>query len=184
MAEAEALRGGKLGMEIGSVRERIIIALLRHYFGKPNISTDMPITEKEIDVIVLDTRISIKTITGNTFSGIKVIWTVDWNKIDSFVDSYTPTADMIFIQIVWNSSDGGFFYIPQAVQNKIFNNLGENDYFKKPPKNTNPRGVEYSKEAIRLMVEDSETKKIPIDWIREDGKDIDIYKKWEGYWES
>ena len=184
IAEAEASRGGKLGMEIGTVRERIIIALLRYYFGKSNISTDLPITEKEADVIVLNTRVSIKTRTGNHFSGIKAIWTVDWVKVNSFVDSYTPTADMILIQIIWDTNKGGFFYIPQTIQKKIFGNLGKNLYFKKPPKNTNPRGVEYSKEAIKLMIEDSATSKIPINWIRTDSEIIDIYEKWEDYWKS
>ncbi len=184
IAEAEASRGGKLGMEIGTVRERIIIALLRHYFGKSNISTDLPITEKEADVIVLNTKISIKTSTGNNFSGIKAIWTVDWDKVNSFVDSYSPTTDMILIQIVWNTDEGGFFYIPQAIQKKIFDNLGNTLYFKKPPRNTNPRGVEYSKKAIKLMIEDPTTSKIPINWIRTNSEIIDVYKKWEDYWKS
>lgn len=184
IAEAEASRGGKLGMEIGTVRERIIIALLRYYFHKSNVSTDLPITKTETDVIVFNRPISIKTKTGKDFSGIKAIWTVDWNKVDSFVDNYIPTTDMILIQIVWNLNDGGFFYIPQTIQEKIFNNLGRNNYFKKPPKNSNPRGVEYSKEAIKLMIKDVETSKIQIDWLRDDGKVIDIYKKWEDYWKS
>ena len=184
IAEAEASRGGKLGMEIGTVRERIIIALLRHFFGKSNISTDLPITKKEVDVKVFNTSISIKTKTGNSLSGVKVIWTVDWDKVNSFINSYNPAADMILIQIVWNTNKGGFFYIPQTVQEKIFEYLGREAYFKKPPKNTNPRGVEYSKEALQLMVNDSNIRKISINWIRDDSIVVDIYKKWEDYWES
>ena len=78
MAEIEASRGGKVGMEIGSVRERIITALLRYYFGRENVSDDIPITEPETDVILFDNPLSIKTKTGAGLSGIKTVWTADW----------------------------------------------------------------------------------------------------------
>ena len=47
-------------MEIGSARERIVIALLIYKFGEDNIKTDIAITESETDVIVFDEPISIK----------------------------------------------------------------------------------------------------------------------------
>ena len=51
LAELDASRAGKVGMEIGSVRERIIISLMMTKFGIENVRTDIPITETEIDVI-------------------------------------------------------------------------------------------------------------------------------------
>lgn len=50
LAEIESSRAGKIGMEVGSVREKIIISLLIYKFGKENINTNIPITKKEIDV--------------------------------------------------------------------------------------------------------------------------------------
>ena len=115
IAEAEASRGGKLGMEIGSVRERIIIALLRYYFGKNNVSDDVPITETETDVVLFGCPISIKTKTGPSLSGIKLIWTVDWDKIDSFVKTYKPKTDVLLVRIAWGRQ-GGLYHMPLSVQ--------------------------------------------------------------------
>jgi len=181
MAEVEASRGGKIGMEIGSVREKIIIALLRYYFGRNSVSDKIPITKPETDVILFGNSMSIKTKTGKSLSGIKVIWTVDWDKIDEFVNSYVPKVDMILARIVWGKHDGGLYYIPKTVQSRVFDELGRNEYLKTPRRGTNPRGVEYSSEAIRCMIGDIHSNSITIDWKRYDNK-IDIYEKWEVYW--
>ncbi|MCP4261935.1 MAG: hypothetical protein GY774_31200 [Planctomycetes bacterium] len=83
LAELESSRAGKVGMEVGSIREKILIALLIYKFGELNIETEIPITEPEIDVKVFNKPISIKTITGN-LSGVKLIWTVDAAKSKEF----------------------------------------------------------------------------------------------------
>ena len=77
LAELESQRAGKIGMEVGSVRERIIAALLIYKFGEENVETEIPITEAEIDVKLYDLSISVKTKTGTGYSGVKLIWTVD-----------------------------------------------------------------------------------------------------------
>jgi len=77
LAEEESSRAGKIGMQVGSLRENIIIALLIYKFGSKNIDTNIPITRKEIDVKLYGQLISIKTITGKLLTGIKMIWTVD-----------------------------------------------------------------------------------------------------------
>ena len=41
LAELESSRAGKIGMEVDSLRERIIIALL--IFGEANVETNIPI---------------------------------------------------------------------------------------------------------------------------------------------
>ena len=61
LAELESSRAGKVGMEVGSARERILIALLIYKFGKANVETDIPITEPEVDVKVFGNPVSIKT---------------------------------------------------------------------------------------------------------------------------
>ena len=183
VAEAEASRGGKLGMEIGSVRERVLISLLRVYFGKENISDKISITKKEVDAQVYQQKISIKTKTGISLNGIKATWTVDQDQADIFVKSFRPSMGILFVQIVWNEEKGGFFFIPKNVQDEIFDNLGRDNYFKIPKRKTNPRGVEYTKTAIENMLNHKNTRKIKIKWTRSDTK-IDIYKKWDEYWKS
>ncbi|MBY0379589.1 MAG: ThaI family type II restriction endonuclease, partial [Burkholderiales bacterium] len=59
LAELDNSRDGKLGMEIGSARERIVIALLIYQFGEENVITNIPITQNETDVIVFNEPISI-----------------------------------------------------------------------------------------------------------------------------
>jgi len=50
LAELESSMAGKTGMEVGSLRERVIIALLIYKFGQANVETNIPTTEPEVDV--------------------------------------------------------------------------------------------------------------------------------------
>ncbi|GAB6274668.1 MAG: hypothetical protein STSR0004_15320 [Peptococcaceae bacterium] len=59
-------------MEVSSVRERIIVALLIYKFGEANVETEIPITEPEVDAKLFEVPISIKTITGKSFGGVKL----------------------------------------------------------------------------------------------------------------
>ena len=86
-------------MEIGSARERIVIALLIYKFGEKNVKTDIAITESEIDVIVFDEPISIKTVTNKNVVGVKLIWTVDAQKALAFINNYSPECDILFVHI-------------------------------------------------------------------------------------
>jgi len=99
LAELESSRAGKTGMEVGSVRERIIVALLIYKFGEANIETEIPITEPEVDAKLFEEPVSIKTITGKGFGGIKLIWTVDAQKAKEFRENYYPHCDILLVQI-------------------------------------------------------------------------------------
>ena len=87
LAELESSRAGKIGMEVGVVRERIIVAMLINFLGKKAVEIEIATTEAEVDVIVYEKPVSIKTITGN-LSGVKLIWTVDWDKAKEFQQNY------------------------------------------------------------------------------------------------
>ncbi|PIR71872.1 MAG: type II restriction endonuclease subunit R [Candidatus Nealsonbacteria bacterium CG_4_10_14_0_2_um_filter_37_10] len=180
LAEIESSRAGKVGMEVGSLRERIIVALLIYKFGEENVKTDIPITEPEVDVKLFNQPISIKTITGQGFSGVKLIWTVDAQKAKEFRENYYPHSDILLIQINWNSK-GGFYYIPLAAQRKLFNQMGREKYIKLPKPGTNPRGVEITKEALLQLINFKETKFIEIFW-QKTKVDYNPYKKWVDYW--
>jgi len=140
LAELESSRAGKIGMEVGSLRERIIVALLIYKFGEANIETEIPITESEVDVKLLGESVSIKTITGKGFSGVKLIWTVDPQKAREFQETYYPHYDILLIQINWGDT-GGFYYIPLEVQKRLFSKIGREEYIKLPKPGTNPLGA-------------------------------------------
>lgn len=165
LAEQDASRAGKVGMEIGSVRERILIALMMTKFGAENVKVDIPITETEIDVLVYNHPISIKTISGAKIGGVKAVWTVDAQKAREFVANYKPKYDMLMVQVNWGGP-GVFAYIPLKVQEEVFSAFGRDKYFLLPKQGTNPRGVEISRDAMLRLSLHSDTKKIVISWIR------------------
>lgn len=178
LAELESSRAGKIGMEVGSLREKIVIALLIYKFGEDNVKTQIPITEPETDVELFGHPVSIKTITG--MGGVKIIWTVDAQKAREFRETYVPKCDVLLVQIKWNGV-GTFFYIPVEVQERILKKLGRERYFKLPKPGTNPRGVEISKEALLRLMGNSETKSIRIDWQRSK-IEYKPYERWVDYW--
>src|SRR5687768_13633331 len=164
LAMIDSSRAGKAGMQIGSAREAIIIALLIYKFGEQNVRTDIPVTEPEVDVIVNNHPISIKTITAKTIGGgVKAIWTVDAQKVREFVASYKPKCDVLLIQVNYGGS-GIFAFIPLSVQQEVFLNLGSDKYFLLPKQGTNPRGVEFSKAAMLSLVSHANAMKIEIPW--------------------
>lgn len=182
LAELESSRAGKTGMEVGSVREKIIGALLIYKFGKENVETEIPITEPEVDLKLFGKPISIKTITGKNLAGVKLIWTVDSHKAKEFYNNYYPYCDILLIQINWNSI-GGFYYIPLEVQRRLFDKVGREKYIKLPKPGTNPRGVEITKEALLKLVGDNDTKRIEINWQRTE-IEFNAYKKWIDLWKE
>lgn len=180
IAELESSRAGKVGMEVGSLREKILIALLIYKFGEQSVETRIPITEPEVNVKVFGHPISIKTITG--MGGVKFSWTVDAEKALEFVETYSPKTDILLVQIRWGGI-GNFFYIPLEVQQRIFKSMGRNRYFKLPKPGTNPRGVEVSKEALLLLIKDKGTKSMRIVWERSQ-IEYNPYQRWVDYWKE
>lgn len=183
LAELDNSRDGKLGMEIGSARERIIIALLIYQFGEENITTNIPITESETDVIVFKEPISIKTVTNNKVVGVKLIWTVDSQKALEFINTYQAECDMLFVHINWNG-EGGLYLIPKEVQTEILTQYGKEFYFKLPKQGTNPRGVEITNKAINELVKHNQTKMINISWFRSDNQNYTPYDRWIDLWKD
>lgn len=178
LAEADTSRGGKLGMEVGSAREKVIVALLMYKFGEENIKTES-ITSSESDAFLFEKPVSIKTITGG-LGGVKLIWTVDTKKVLEFYAKYKPSMDLLLAQINWGGV-GGFYYITTDVQAKVFKKLGKKRYIKLPKVGTNPRGVEFTREALQLMVLDKRTHKIEINWDRSQNS-YNPYERWIKLW--
>lgn len=182
LAELESSRAGKTGMEVGSVRERIIVALLIYKFGESNVETEIPITESEVDAKLFGEPVSVKTITGKSLGGVKLIWTVDAQKAIEFRENYYPSCDILLVQINWGDT-GGFFYIPVDLQEKLFDKMGRENYIKLPKAGTNPRGAEITKESLSNLVTDKQCQHIIIEW-QKTKIDFNPYKKWVDFWEE
>jgi len=180
IAELESQRAGKVGMEVGSIRERIIVSLLLYKFGYENVETDIPITEPEVDVRLFSNPISIKTKTGTGLSGVKISWTVDAENAIEFQNNYKPSCDMIFVQINWRKR-GYLFYFPKEVQIEVLNEMGREGYIKLPPRGTNPRGVEISSDALKKLIEHKSSFYLPIEWKREEFE-VNTFKRWIDLW--
>lgn len=183
LAELESSRNGKIGMEIGSVRERILIALLMYKFGIDIVDPDIPITAPEVDVIVQNTPLSIKTMTTNSdrWSSVKLIWTVDAQKALEFKNTYIPSCDMLMAKIHWNGN-GKLLLFSKESQINILNQIGRDRYIKLPKENTNARGVEISPEALLMLENCQDTRCIDIKFRREKIDYREVYTKWLDAW--
>lgn len=182
LAELESSRAGKVGMEVGSARERILIALLLYKFGKANVETDIPITEPEVDVKVFGNPVSIKTMTGKKLGGVKLIWTVDAEQAFKFSQDYLPRCDILLAQVNWDDV-GWFFFFPKSAQDETLRRIGRQQYIKLPKAGTNPRGVEISAEALNMLAGHPESRRIPIRWYRKK-IDYNSHERWLELWKK
>jgi len=180
LAELESSRAGRVGMQVGSIRENILVALLVYKFGEENVDTEIPITEPEVDARLFGEPVSIKTITGTGFSGVKVIWTVDASKSKEFRENYYPTCDILLVRVKWNDV-GGLHYVPVTTQRGLFDRIGKKNYIKLPKPGTNPRGVEFAKNVLARLTSDGQSKRIEINWHKTK-IDLNPYQKWIDLW--
>lgn len=182
IAELETQRAGRTGMEVGSVREKILVSLLIYYFGRENVDTEIPITKAEIDVRLFGVPISIKTKKGRSLSGIKTNWTVDQKNAQEYLDRYEPICDIMFAQIIWD--DLGFlYYFPLESQKSVLEYFGKEAYIKLPTVGTNPRGIEIKSDAMKKLLEHEKTMKIEIHWTKKETK-VDTFERWVELWEK
>ena len=184
MVELENRRGKKLGMEVGNARERVIIALLMYVYGRDAVEFP-PSTSAELDVIVNENPISIKTKSTKGFSGVKMSWTVDWEKANTFIDQFQAQSDLLYINILWNDY-GGFFIIPKKAQQIALKHFGPKDFFKLPKQKTNPRGVELSSSAMQFLQQHEDTHLIDIYWERDSSLLVEraLYGRWIELWDT
>ena len=133
-----------------------------------------------MDARVFGEPISIKTITGKSFGGVKLIWTVDPQKAEEFRENYYPYCNILLVQINWNAN-GGLYYIPVDAQKRVFERIGRRNYIKLPKPGTNPRGAEITKEALSTLVGDSDSKCIIMNWQKTE-MSFNPYNRWVDLW--
>ena len=184
MVELENRRGNKLGMEVGTARERVLIALFMYVYGSGSVEFP-PSTSPELDVLINKQPLSIKTKSSQGLTGVKLVWTVDWDKIDQFLASYMPASHLLYINIIWGET-GRLFLIPRHVQQAVLQALTVDIYTKVPPRGTNPRGVELSKTAMQFLQTHKDTQALPIEWKRDRSLLVErvLYDRWIGLWDA
>lgn len=189
LAERQASRAGRVGMEVGTLREQILIALLIYKFGEANVDLPKSITEHEVDVYVSGRPLSIKTATARSqgIPAVKVVWTVDWERVKNFVETYKPKCDMLLVIARWGRT-GGFYGIPLQAQMEVFETLGEG-YLRQSKPGTNPRGVEISPKGVSELLNHRLTKSLMIEWQRPAhlaARELRLapHMQWLQYWRS
>ncbi len=190
LAEQQASRAGRVGMEVGTLREQILISLLIYKFGEDKVNLDIPITEHEVDVHVSNHPLSIKTVTvrSRSIPAVKIVWTVDWEQVTKFVETYEPRCDMLLVIIRWGEM-GGFYGIPLQAQLEVLRSLGKEEYLRTPKRGTNPRGVDISPVGVQGLLEHPLTKTLVVEWQRPADlatRELKLapYKRWLQYWQS
>lgn len=174
-AEIESMRGGKIGMEVGVLRERILIALLLKSFGDKNVKFDFSSTDNSKDTQVFDDVLSIKTFMNNGYGGIKVFWASDNKTVMNAVSNYVPQNHLLISNINWGTKNGGLYLIDLETQIEIFNNIGVEKYLK--INNGNNRGISIQTEVLKTLLSHKKTKRIIVNW--EDPKlNYNIYERW------
>ncbi|MCS7305560.1 MAG: ThaI family type II restriction endonuclease [Thermoguttaceae bacterium] len=183
IADIECTRGGRVGMEVGCVRERILVALLIYKFGEHNVNVPSTISP-ELDVRLFGEPISVKAAimrSSRKLGAFKLKWTVNGIKAHEFANTYFPECDLLMAQIRWNKRAGGLYYVPKEVQQRVFAEIGPDNYIKLPKPGTNPRGIEITSSALGKLVEDPLTKHLPMDW-QISALGYSPYQRWLELW--
>lgn len=174
-AEIECMRGGKIGMEVGVLRERILISTLIKSFGKNNVEYEFTSTERSKDTQVFNDVLSIKTFMNNGYGGVKIFWASDNGSVQKCLENYTPQNNLLISNIRWGGNDGGLYLIDLKTQNEVFNTIGVKKYLK--INGGNNRGVSFQTNVLKTLLSHKNTKKIEINWG--DPKiNYNVYEKW------
>jgi len=176
IAEVESTRGGKIGMEVGILRERILTSFFISKAGEENVNGDSSATENSKDVQVNGDDISIKTFTGSGYSGVKIFWTSDTESAKRVMDNYTPEFDLIVANINWGSNKGGLYYVDKQTQRQVMDSVGRNKFLK-ISSGSNNRGITYGTDVLKKLLNHENTLKIEIDWVKTNEK-FNIFERW------
>jgi hypothetical protein len=176
IAEVESTRGGKIGMEVGILRERVLTSFFISKVGEDNVDSDSSATENSKDVQVNGDDISIKTFTGSGYSGVKIFWTSDTESAKRVMDTYTPKFDLIVANINWGSNKGGLYYVDKQTQRQVMYSVGRNKFLK-ISSGSNNRGITYGTDVLKKLLNHENTLKIEIDWVKTNEK-FNIFERW------
>lgn len=186
VADAEARRiqqrrGGRtheaVGQEVGIVRERILIAFLRHTVGDMHIQ--LPTANSSMrDVLIFGIPLEIKTATRN--GAVKAKWTADAASAQNDIGQFEFTADLLLVRLWWEMETNSVFYIPVEVLQEIAGQSNATEYLSSAT-GTNNRGIDIRRWFMDAAENHQNTVRVPINWQRI-GIRIDPMARWMAYW--
>ena len=166
-----------VGQEVGVVRERILIAYLRHVVGDMHV--ELPTANSAMrDVLISGTPLEIKTATRN--GKVKAKWTADTTSAQSDISRFEFTSDLLLVRIWWEAERDSVFYIPAEVLQGLADQRNPLDFLSSAA-GTNNRGIDIKPWFIGAAERHENTVRIPIDWQRI-GMRLDPMARWMAYW--
>ena len=165
------------GQEVGLLREKVLVAFLRHTLGDMHITLPKANTSM-LDVLVFGKPLEIKTATRD--GNLKAKWTADAASAQKDIGGFDFTADLLLTRVWWGEDRNSVFYIPREVLREIGYGL-EPGEFLSGAAGTNNRGIEFKKSFVLDLEQHSQTTKVSIFW-RRSGVQIDPMGRWLKYW--
>lgn len=183
IANAMSTHNGRIGQEVGKLRERALIYLLYRFLGEdidecPIDDSDVGVHEKEKDVSIFDRDVSIKTLTGKNgkYSPLKLSWVDDQDKAKEFIDNFKPTCDLLVACIDWGNV-ANIYYIDCETQTTVLDSLPSDKRLVLAKGYT--KGTRLHSQAWLEMLQHENTLKLPINWPIENKNDNMIDQFWD-----
>ena len=166
------------GQEVGLLREKVLVAFLRHILGdmrvvSPSANTTM------IDVLVCGTPVEIKS--ASKSGKVKAKWTANESPAKATINTFSFSADMLLARVWWDKDKESLFYVPREILQEVSQGKAPSEYLILPKGNS--RGIDFKPDFIRGVEDHPCTTRVSIDWQKR-GVKIDPLERWQGYWAS
>lgn len=156
-SQLECSRNGKVTPEVGSSREKDLVASLK---SNTNLDVTYEIdTQEEEDVIIDGRKVSIKHSSNNRISnsGIKVVWTANKKRQKQFVKRFIFTNDLLIVWVRFNKNvvGKGKLEIVHISKDTIYRYHHLYQIQGKSPfkcLSGNSRGIEFNKQFFQTIV--------------------------------
>lgn len=153
---------GKIGMEVGKWREKIMIVCLWDCFGKENVII-VSESKGNIDMYFFGVPMSIKfaDITKNV-TKINATWSI--GKTDEQVEEnkkeYKPDFTILYCGIRYGQTCNSIFLIDTKTQNEVFGELGRETYLTRGGK-----GLTIPAKVVKKLIQHQSTKSIVVTYF-------------------
>jgi|SRR5215203_866872 len=200
VAHRDATLGNRENPVVGFIRKQAMIYTLFRFLGRENVEI-LQALRREINVRVDGRPVVIRThkvnplaenrhAPGTTKSGIKALWSGDTvtSRETLLSPTYRPSSDIILIIVDFSAVLGAMYLITRELQETVLKELTPQVYFKLPRPGQDSRGAEFSRSAMRMLLNNPGTRRIEIRWTRPDGNDTlrnyDPYDRFGELWNN
>jgi hypothetical protein len=153
-SQIENKRNNRLTAEVGSSRERDLIAYIMYQLQE-KYKIDYKINnEYEEDIIINDTKISIKHSSNktNSKSSIKVSWTQHKESKDKIMNNFVFKCDLIIIYVRMKEIQCGSIEVLYFTKSNLNELKQQSKNIFKTRDTSNGRGIEFHPEFFKIML--------------------------------